>query len=221
MAYPLPRAALVIRFTAMIAQLHGILADFSSESCIVNVGGVGYLVYASSRTLTALGVRGDEVMLYTKMLVSENDMRLIGFATTEERDWHGLLTSVQGVGGKVALAILSALSPAQLAQAIGGQDKAMMSRPSGVGPKLAARILNELKDKVAELPTAMGGATLSGGTASAPIPQGHGADAVSALQNLGFKPVVAERAVAQAMDELEDDASLDAIVRLALKKASS
>ena len=150
------------------------------------------------------------------MQVSENDMRLIGFATKEERDWFRLLTGVQGVGGKVGLAILSAIEPADLALAIGTGDAAMVARANGVGPKLASRIVNELKDKVGALAGLGGGAKLIAGTASG----SHASDAMSALANLGFRPGEAGGAVAQAVEELGPDATLDALVRLALKKAS-
>jgi Holliday junction DNA helicase RuvA len=150
------------------------------------------------------------------MQVSENDMRLIGFATKEERDWFRLLTGVQGVGGKVGLAILSAIEPADLALAIGSGDAAMVARANGVGPKLASRIVNELKDKVGALAGIGGGARLLAGAAGG----NHASDAMSALTGLGFKPGEAGSAVAQAVEELGPDATLDALVRLALKRAS-
>ena len=151
------------------------------------------------------------------MQVSENDQRLIGFATREERDWFRLLTGVQGVGGKVGLAILSAIEPADLALAISTGDATMVASANGVGPKLASRIVNELKDKVGALAGLGGGARLAaaGGGAG-----GHASDAVSALTGLGFKPGEAGSAVAQAVEELGADATLDALVRLALKRAS-
>jgi Holliday junction DNA helicase RuvA len=150
------------------------------------------------------------------MLVGEEFIRLVGFATAGERDWFRLLTSVQGVGARVALAILSALEPADLHRAIAAQDKAMVARANGVGPKLAERIVRELKDKAGTVPT-VGGAP--GGTIA--MPQGSlAADAMSALQNLGFRPAEASAAVSAAEDELGASATLDALVRLALKKAA-
>jgi Holliday junction DNA helicase RuvA len=172
-------------------------------------------VQASARTLSALGKTDDFATVFTEMQVSENDMRLIGFATREERDWFRLLTGVQGVGGKVGLAILSAIEPQDLALAIGSGDAAMVSRANGVGPKLASRIVNELKDKVGAL--AGGGAKL---TATGTANGNHAQDAMSALANLGFKPGEAGSAVALAVEELGPDATLDALVRLALKRAS-
>lgn len=153
-------------------------------------------------------------MLHTEMLVSEDSIRLVGFASADERDWFRLLTGVQGVGSRVALAILSALEPADLMRAIASGDKAMVARANGVGPKLAQRIVMELKDKVGGIVLAPG----SGGGVAASA--GAGADAVSALLNLGFRPAEANAAVAAAEEELGAGASLDALVRLALQKAA-
>lgn len=198
----------------MIAKLRGLLDSFGADHAVIDVQGVGYLVSASTRTLSALGAIGDEVVLHTEMQVSDDAIRLIGFATDEERDWFRLLTSVQGVGGRVALAILSALTGDDLHRAIASGDKAMVARAQGVGPKLAQRIVNELKDKT-------GGIILGGGGNLPVAPAGsHGADAVSALLNLGFRPAEASGAVAKAEAELGPDASLDALVRAALKKAA-
>jgi holliday junction DNA helicase RuvA len=200
----------------MIAKLYGRIDETGADHLVIDVNGVGYLVQASARTLGALGKTDDFATVFTEMQVSENDMRLIGFATKEERDWFRLLTGVQGVGGKVGLAILSAIEPADLALAIGSGDAAMVARANGVGPKLASRIVNELKDKVGALAGIGGGAKL----AAAASGGGHASDALSALANLGFKPGEAGNAVALAVEELGADASLDALVRLALKRAS-
>ena len=200
----------------MIAKLYGRIDETGADHLVIDVSGVGYLVQASARTLAALGKADDFATVFTEMQVSENDMRLIGFATKEERDWFRLLTGVQGVGGKVGLAILSAIEPAELAVAIGSGDAAMVARANGVGPKLASRIVNELKDKVGALAGIGGGARLITGAASG----SHAQDAMSALANLGFRPGEAGSAVAQAVEELGPDATLDALVRLALKKAS-
>jgi Holliday junction DNA helicase RuvA len=197
----------------MIAKLRGLLDGFAADHAVIDVGGVGYLVFASSRTLSALGAIGDEVVLHTEMKVSEDDIRLIGFATAGERDWFRLLNSVQGVGTRVALGILSALSADELSTAAAAADSRMIARAQGVGPKLAQRIVNELKDKV-------GAIALGPSGASAPTPGSVSADAVSALLNLGFRPAEAASAVAKAEAELGPDASLDAMVRAALKKAA-
>ena len=196
----------------MIASLKGILAATTADQAVIEVGGVGYLVLASAKTLSALGPLGGAVSVHTEMQVREDSITLFGFATAEERDWFRLLTGVQGVGGRVALAILSVLSVGEVHQAVVRGDKAMVARANGVGPKLAQRIVNELKDKV-------GGVAL--GAAEAPQVRGGAAeDALSALANLGFKPAEASRAVAAAANELGEEASLDALVRLALKKAA-
>ncbi|HEX8401061.1 MAG TPA: Holliday junction branch migration protein RuvA [Allosphingosinicella sp.] len=197
----------------MIASLRGRLLSFSADNAVIDVGGVGYLVGASTRTLSGLGAIGDEVVLHTEMLVAEEFIRLVGFASAEERDWFRLLTSVQGVGARVALGILSALTGNDLHRAIMSGDKAMVARAQGVGPKLAQRIVNELKDKAGGI--VLGAATMP----SAPVGS-HAADAVSALQNLGFRPAEAGAAVGKAKEELGEHASLDALVRLALKKAA-
>lgn len=199
----------------MIAKLTGILDDFGPDWAVIDVGGVGYLVSCSANTLDHLGIRGDTCTVFTQMQVSETDMRLIGFASGAERDWFRLLTAVQGVGSKVALAILSALSTEDLQRACAGGDAAMVARANGVGPKLAARIVNELKDKAGGLPTAPGAVAF----AAAPVGSVSG-DAVSALQNLGFKPQVAADAVARALDELGEGADLNALIRVALKRAA-
>ncbi len=198
----------------MIAKLTGTLDDFGPDWAVIDVAGVGYLVQCSARTLSALGVRGDRVTVHTEMQVSETDMRLIGFTSGGEREWFRLLTGVQGVGSKMALAVLSALTVEELQRACAGGDAAMVSRAQGVGPKLAARIVNELKDKAGALPSV-------GGAALAAVPAGSASsDAVSALQNLGFKPNVATDAVARALDELGEGAALNDLVRVALKRAT-
>jgi len=197
----------------MIARLTGELVAVAAEHAVIEVGGVGYLVGASARTLTALGPVGGSVVIFTEMLVAEDFIRLVGFATAAEQEWFRLLTSVQGVGGRVALGILSALDPAELHRAVASGDKAMVSRAQGVGPKLAMRIVNELKDRTG------GAIPVSGGLPVAAV-VGPAADAVSALLNLGFRPGEASSAVAAAEAELGVGASLDALVRLALKKAA-
>jgi len=195
----------------MIARLSGKLAETSSDGAVIDVAGVGYLVQMSSRTLDALGPIGGDVMILTELQVREDAWTLFGFGSTAERDAFRALTSIQGVGGRLALAILSVLSPDELARAVAQEDKAMIGRANGVGPKLAARIANELQGKL--------GVAAIGGAAPAPR-GGAAADALSALANLGFKPADASAAVNAAQDELGTDASLDALVRLALKKAA-
>jgi len=194
----------------MIARLSGILAELTAEGAVIDVGGVGYQLLASARTLDALGSIGGEVKVLTELQVREDAWTLFGFGSAVERDSFRALTSVQGVGGKVALAILSALSPDELARAVAQDDKAMIGRANGVGPKLAARIANELQGK---LGVAALGQSLSPRAGAA-------ADALSALANLGFKPADASAAVNAAQNDLGPDADLDALVRLALRKAA-
>ncbi len=213
----LARKAGMVQEQNMIAKLSGRLDEVGEDWAIVDVAGVGYLVHCSTKTLTALGEVGEACTVHTDLQVSENDMRLLGFAESAERDWFRMLTLVQGVGSKVALAILSALSPGELRDACAGGDAAMVARAQGVGPKLAGRIVNELKDKAGALP----GGGLAGVPAGAISPAGGAsADAVAGLEGLGFKPAVAARAVAAAQAELGEDAAEADLIRVALKKAA-
>jgi len=195
----------------LIARLSGILAETTADGAIIDVGGVGYLVQLSGKTLAALGDVGGDITILTELQVREDAWTLFGFGSTAERDAFRALTSIQGVGGRLALAILSTISPDELARAVAQDDKAMIGRANGVGPKLAARIANELQGKLGVVGIAGSAAAPRGGAAS---------DALSALANLGFKPAEASAAVNAAQDELGEDASLDALVRLALRKAS-
>jgi Holliday junction DNA helicase RuvA len=195
----------------MIARLSGILAELTADGAVIDVGGVGYLVQMSGKTLDAVGPVGGEVVILTELQVREDAWTLFGFGSTVERDSFRALTSVQGVGGRLALAILSVLAPDELSRAVSQGDKAMIGRANGVGPKLAARIANELQGKLG----------VAGLTGAAPAPRaGAAADALSALANLGFKPAEASAAVNAAQDELGADANLDALVRLARRKAA-
>jgi holliday junction DNA helicase RuvA len=200
----------------MIARLTGILAESAADHAVLDVGGVGYLVQASARTLNLLGPVGgptnpNTVMVFTEMQVREDAMTLFAFGSAAERDWFRLLTGVQGVGGRVALSILSVLDESELSRAVATQDKAMVARANGVGPKLAERIVRELKDKVGGVSVGAPGVTPVAGAAT---------DAVSALLNLGFRPAEASAAVAKAEEELGGSAGLDALVRVALKKVA-
>ncbi len=196
----------------MIARLRGLLTEFGADYAVLDVNGVGYLVSASSRTLSALGAIGEEVVLHTEMLVAEDFIRLVGFTSAAERDWFRLLTSVQGVGARVALAILSALSADEVHRAVASGDHAMIARAQGVGPKLALRIANELKDKAGSIALGAGGPAVPRGSQSQ--------DAISALANLGFRPSDAAAAVAKAEAEVGPEAGFDLLVRTALKKAA-
>ena len=197
----------------MIVRLSGTLAETAADTAVVDVQGVGYQLLCSARTLDLLGPVGGHVLVLTELQVREDAWTLFGFGSAEERDAFRALTSVQGVGGRLAMAILSALSPDELSRAVAQGDKAMIGRANGVGPKLAARIANELQGK-------LGVPTLVGGGGPAAPRAGAAADALSALANLGFKPAEASAAVNAAQDELGPSATLDALVRLALKKAA-
>ena len=197
----------------MIARLTGTLAEAAADHAVIDVAGVGYAVLASARTLDALGAIGGEVMLLTELQVREDSMTLFAFGSAGEREAFRQLTSVQGVGGRVALAILSTLDPAELAAAVTHGDKAMVARANGVGPKLAMRIVNELAGK-------MGSPALAATAGTSVAKGGAAQDALSALANLGFKPAEASAAVAAAVADLGEGATLDALVRLALRKAA-
>lgn len=197
----------------MIARLAGSLAELSADSAVIDVNGVGYLVLASGRTLAALPPAGGNVVLLTELQVREDSMTLFAFGSAVEREAFRQLTGVQGVGGRLALAILTILAPDELARAVSSGDKAMIARASGVGPKLAQRIALELQGKLG-LPAALG-------PSAAGVPANPAAnDALSALANLGFRPAEASTAVAAASEELGSGATLDALVRLALRKAA-
>jgi Holliday junction DNA helicase RuvA len=198
----------------MIAKLTGVVDSAGSDSAIVDVNGVGYLVFCSARTLGKLPAKGGPVSLLIETHVREDHIHLYGFADTGEREWFRLLTTVQGVGAKLGLAILGALSPDDLARAIASGDKASLSRPSGVGPKLAARIASELKDKVKNM-------ALGPITAELPAREGANAavaDAVSALVNLGYRRPEAIDAVSAVARRLGDEAAVGALIRAGLQE---
>ncbi|MBI5119712.1 MAG: Holliday junction branch migration protein RuvA [Rhodospirillales bacterium] len=206
----------------MIAKLKGLLDSTGEGVAVIDVQGVGYLVACSNRTLSRLGGVGSAVALDVETQWREDGPHLYGFAEISERDWFKILINVQGVGGKVALAILGTLAPDQLAQAIAAQDKAALSRAPGVGPKLAARIVSELKDKVGGI--ALGKPSKAGESLGAPIVlAGEGgplADAVSALVNLGYGRSEAFAAVARAQGKLGDDAEIGDLIKAGLKELS-
>lgn len=206
----------------MIAKLRGIIDTLGEDYCIIDVGGVGYLVSASAKTLSKLTV-GNEATLLTEMIVREDSMALFGFADVWEKEWFNTLTKVQGVGAKVGLSILSVLTPTQLSQAIGAQDSASFCRASGVGPKLAARIVSELKNKIVTIPTGNITGSAAETVGAAPIMPAASADysksedVISALVNLGYQRLEAYRAVAKVMSE-NPDANVPTLIRLALKE---
>jgi holliday junction DNA helicase RuvA len=198
----------------MIAKLAGIIDHIGAEAVVIDVGGVGYLVFCSARTIGRLPLPGSAVRLLIETHVREDHIHLYGFAEAEERDWFGRLMTVQGVGARLALAILSALAPEQLALAIAAQDKAALTHAEGVGAKLAARIINELHDKT------LGGASAAVALVSM-VPVGEAGseaatDAVSALVNLGYGRAEAFSAVATAAQRLGGGAETGALIRAGL-----
>ena len=201
----------------MIAKLKGLVDSVDTDSAVIDVGGVGYLVSASARTLRDLAVGGTATML-VETIVREDAIALYGFLETRERDWFRILTTVQGVGARVALSILSTLSPDEIARAIAAQDRATLSRPAGVGPKLAARLATELKDKAAAFGIVPSPVTEGGAGAPASTPGSINEDAVSALVNLGYKRVEAFGAVARVTQRLGTEARLDAVIRAGLQE---
>lgn len=203
----------------MISRLKGIIDGIDTDSAIIDVNGVGYLVFASGRTLSRLAF-GEAATLEVETHVREDHIHLYGFADTAERDWFRLLTTVQGVGAKVALAMLGIMSPDELLQAIAAADKAAITRAPGVGPKLATRILTELKDKVGNLALGVvaqqpvgGGAVGTEGAAPTAV-----ADAASALVNLGYGPSEALGAVSRVAADLGEGAGVEALIQGGLKE---
>tara|TARA_B100000676_G_scaffold297392_1_gene339015 strand:+ start:6995 stop:7597 length:603 start_codon:yes stop_codon:yes gene_type:complete len=200
----------------MIASLNGVLESVGEEFAVVAVSGVGYLVFCSGRTLANLPKPGEAVRFVVETHVREDHIHLYGFAEEGERDWFRLLTTVQGVGAKVALAILSALGSDELIQAVAAQDKAVVSRANGVGPKLAGRIVLELKDKVGGLvPSALPAPAVGAASSS-----DENEDAISALVNLGFQRTDAFTAVVRAGEKLGEEASIDSLIRVGLQELS-
>lgn len=204
----------------MIGKLTGILDSTGEGWAMVDVGGVGYVAFCSTRTLGQLPGQGGTVSLLIDTHVREDHIHLYGFASREERDWFRLLSTVQGVGARMALAILSALPPQELTMALASQDKTLLTRANGVGPKLAQRILTELKDKAGSMSLGPG-ATAAGGEASGAAASGVPDDAVSALVSLGYRRSEAFGAVSQAMRNLGGDAALDALIKEGLKELST
>ena len=206
----------------MIAKLTGIVDSTGADWVVVDVNGVGYLLSCSNRTLSRLVV-GEAVSLVVETFVREERIVLHGFADQGEREWFKRLTTIQGVGARLALSILGVLDPDQLTRAIAAQDKTALIRADGVGPKVAARILNELKDKVGNLALGPAAATVSAAKGAAPVVPGAGpalADAVSALVNLGYGRSEAFGAVVAAGRVVGDDAPLSDLIRQGLKELS-
>lgn len=204
----------------MIGKLKGTIDEIGEDYALIDVHGVCYVAYCSSRTLSKLGGTGEAAVLFIETYVREDQLKLFGFLSALEREWFNILQSVQGVGAKVALAILSTLAPAELANAIALQDRTAVSRAPGVGPKVATRIVTELKNKA---PAFAGEAAatiglkqeIGEGVAAAPV-----TDAVSALTNLGYSREQAANAVAAALKNGGEGADSAKLIRLGLKELS-
>lgn len=203
----------------MIGKLKGVVDTIGEDHLILDVHGVGYLVHCSSRTLQKLPGTGEAAVLAIETHVREDMIRLYGFRSEAEREWFRLLQSVQGVGAKVALGILTVLEPGEVAQAVASGDKAAIARGPGVGPKLAARIISELKDKAPAFtpidPSLARVAQAGSEEGAAPSAV---ADAVSALVNLGYPQMQASAAVAAAMKSAGEDATTQVLIRQGLRE---
>lgn len=204
----------------MIGKLKGTIEEIGDDHVLIDVHGVCYIAFCSSRTLAGLGSIGEAVVLQIETFVREDQLKLYGFASALEREWFRLLQSVQGVGAKVALAVLSTFSASDLANAIALQDKAMVARAPGIGPKVAQRIVTELKNKVPAYAGDPGEAMdlkrdLGDGVAAGPV-----SDAVSALSNLGYSREQAANAVAAALRSAGETANSATLIRLGLKELS-
>ncbi len=198
----------------MIALLTGRIDSLDAGSCIIDVNGVGYLVQASTRTLSSLPSAPTQARLLIETVVREDAILLYGFTESAERDWFRLLTTVQGVGAKVALSILSALAPRDLVGAIAAGDRTSLTRVPGVGPKLVVRLLTELREKAGAMPSGASFTTIS-------QPAGVGADALSALTNLGYRRGEAQVAIDRVITRLGEAAPLDTVLRESLRELAT
>lgn len=202
----------------MIGKLKGLVETLGDDHLLIDVGGVCYLVYCSGSTLAKMPPVGEAVAVFIETYVREDQITLFGFATSLDKEWFAILRTVQGVGAKVALAIQATLSPSEIASAIALQDKAMVSRAPGVGPKVAQRIVTELAGK------APASSVMDAGVVGLQVALGAGdapsnvADAVSALGNLGFQPASASAAIARIVAREGDDLSAEALIGMGLKE---
>lgn len=203
----------------MIGKLKGVIDSYGEDILVLDVGGVGYELYCSAHTLRSLPAPGEAAVLHVETHVREDQIRLYGFATPNEREWFRLLQSVQGVGARVALGVLGTLRPADLASAIAMRDRAAVARSPGVGPKVAERIVTELKDKAPALAAESPAARLAGAVEDRRAPQPH-TDAISALVNLGYGQPQAAAAVAAASREAGEAADAARLIRLGLRELS-
>ncbi|MDI4656212.1 Holliday junction branch migration protein RuvA [Xanthobacter autotrophicus] len=201
----------------MIGKLKGVVDTLEEDHVILDVHGVGYLVHCSGRTLSALPRAGEAAALFIETYVREDQIRLFGFTSAAERDWFRLLQGIQGIGTKTALAVLSTLTASELTQAIALGDKATVARAPGVGPRVATRIVTELKDKMPGFSASEPLAAQLGGVI-APGQGGAAADAVSALVNLGYGAPQANAAIAAALRGAGEGARTETLIRLGLKE---
>jgi Holliday junction DNA helicase RuvA len=202
----------------MFAKLTGTIDTLSQGSLILDVNGVGYLVSASNRTLTRIGDKGSNCSLLIETVIREDAISLFGFCDALEKGWFTMLTKIQGVGAKAGLAILSVCPPENLASIIASQDKAALTQADGVGPKLAARILTELKDKVGDLALGQTTQNLSAGAAVTTSQNPMLDDALSALVNLGFARADAYMALSKVQQSANDDLNLSDMIKMGLKE---
>ncbi len=207
----------------MIGKLTGTIDVVQSNTVLLDVNGVGYIVFASGRTLSKIGSKGDVCSLLIETHVREDHIHLYGFADAIEQEWFGILTKVQGVGAKVGLAILSVASPNDMALAIAAQDKAIFAKADGVGPKLATRIVTELKDKIANMDLSGAGATATPSLTNSAAQDDEGTigEALSALVNLGYGRSEAMVAINHAKQNLPEDADLGALIKQGLKELTA
>jgi Holliday junction DNA helicase RuvA len=205
----------------MIGKLKGLVDSFGDDSALIDVGGVCYEVFCSSRTLQSMPRVGEASVVFIETIVREDMIRLYGFSSEAEKAWFNLLMTVQGVGARVALAILSALSPSEISSAIALQDKAMMGRASGVGPKLAIRLVTELKGKVPAHGAIDAGTLGLQSALGEGLASGNITDAVSALTNLGYSSAQASAALAKIVAREGDDTPTEKLIRLGLRELSS
>ena len=209
----------------MIALLKGLIAVIGDNNVILDVNGVGYLVYASSKTLSRIGGRGEAAMLHIETHVREDHIHLYGFASHEEKDWFTILCTVQGVGAKMALSLLSTVDADRIASVIASEDKAALTAADGVGPKLALRIITELKEKAAKMAFPSGVVSIADAKGKKSAAQksepNNSADAVSALTHLGYNRVDAFTAVAKVANEYGQQTGLQDLIRLSLKELSA
>ncbi len=205
----------------MIGKLKGLVETIGDDHALIDVNGVCYEAHCSGRTLQALPRVGEAAVLFIEMIVREDMIRLYGFASEAEKSWFKLLMTVQGVGSRVALGILSTLSPSDLSSAIALQDKAMVGRAPGVGPKLAQRIVSELKGKVPALGAVDAGVLGLQSALGEGVAGGNVADAISALVNLGYAQAQASGAVARVIAKEGEDTTTEKLIRLGLRELSS